>query len=152
MNSLGFKRCNVDQAMFYRRKGSTLLIVLIHVDDCTITGTSVTLILKFKVEIGELNWILGIKVKRIWENRTIHLSQKAYIESMLQCYGFNNLKPISLPMEASMTHIRSVSHYNSTDCRYVQYPLSGSHWIVNVRIAWNMSRYHLCCPNHLKIS
>ena len=85
--------------------------MLVHVDDCTIAGTSVSLILRFKAEIskyvnitdlGELNWILGIEIKCIWENRTIHLSQKSYIESMLRCYGFDDLKPVSLPMEASI--------------------------------------------------
>ena len=52
-------------------------MVLVHVDDCTIAGTSITLILKFKAEItkyvaitdlGELNWILGIEAKHIQEN------------------------------------------------------------------------------------
>ena len=111
MEKLGFKRCDVDQAMFYRRKGSTLIIVLVHVDDCTIAGTSIALILRFKIEIakfvaitdlGELHWILGIEVKRVRENRTIHLSQKSYIEFMLCRYGFNDLKPVSLPMEVSI--------------------------------------------------
>ena len=74
MEALGFKRCDVDQAVFYHRKGATLIIVLVHVDDCMITGTSITLILRFKIEIakyvtitdlGELHWIFGIKVKCI---------------------------------------------------------------------------------------
>ena len=90
--------------MFYHQKGSALIIVLVHVDDCTIAGTSITLILRFKIKIakfiaitdlGELNWILGIEVKHIRENKTIHLSQKSYIESMLQHYSFDDLKPVS---------------------------------------------------------
>ena len=113
MEALGFtgKRCDVDQAVFYRRKGSTLIIVLVHVDDCTIAGTSITLILRFKIEIakfvaisdlGELHWILGIEVKRVREARKIHLSQHSYIDSMLRRYGFEDLKPVSLPMETSI--------------------------------------------------
>ena len=111
MEVMGCKRCDVDQAVFYRRKGSTLIIVLVHVDDCTIAGTSIALILRFKIEIakfvaitdlGELHWILGIEVKRIRENQSIHLSQKSYIESMLRRYGFEDLKPVSLPMETSV--------------------------------------------------
>ena len=49
MEKMGFKRCNVDQAMFYRKQGMALIIVLVHVDDCTIAGTSITLILRFKI-------------------------------------------------------------------------------------------------------
>ena len=64
--------------MFYRRsedKG-TLIIVLVHIDDCTIVGKSKMLIGRFKTEIakyveitdlGDLHWILRIEVRRICE-------------------------------------------------------------------------------------
>jgi len=48
-----------------------LIIVLVHVDDCTIVGKSLLLINRFKVEIakyvditdmGDLHWILRIEV------------------------------------------------------------------------------------------
>ena len=73
MTALGFQRCNIDQAVFYQRKGTMLMIVLIHVDDCMVMGTSRDLIVKFKVEIakhiditdlGEIHWILGIEIIR----------------------------------------------------------------------------------------
>lgn len=92
MEGMGLKRCDVDQAVFYQHKASTLIIMLIHVDDCTIIATSITLIARFKIEItkhvaisdlGELHWILGIEVKHIREKHTIPLSQRSYIESML---------------------------------------------------------------------
>ena len=76
MEKMGFKRCDVDQAVFYRKQGTALIIVLVHVDDCTIACTSITLILRFKIKIakyvtitdlGELHCILGIKVKRVRE-------------------------------------------------------------------------------------
>ena len=127
MEALGFKRCGVDQAMFHCRKGSTLIIVLVHVDDFTIAGTSIFLILRFKIEIakfvkitnlGDLHWILGIEVKRIHENHTIHLSQKSYINSMLQQYGFEDLKPVSLPMETS---IRLTSAQSPTMTQEIAY-------------------------------
>jgi hypothetical protein len=122
MEALGFKRCEVDQAVFYRRKGSALIIVLVHVDDCTIAGTSISLILRFKIEIakfvtitdlGELHWILGIEIKRVREHQTIHLSQRSYIDSMLRRYGFDDLKPVSLPMETSI-HLTSAQSPSTT--------------------------------------
>lgn len=127
MEALGFKRSDVDQAMFYRRKGATLIVVLVHVDDCMIAGTSITLILRFKMEIakfvtitglGKLHWILGIEVKRIWERRTIHLSQHLYINSMLRRYGLQDLKPVSLPMETS---IRLTSAQSPTTTQEITY-------------------------------
>lgn len=52
MTKLGFLRCEVDQAVFYWRKRRMLIIVLVHVDDCTIVGTSCELVTRFKTEIS----------------------------------------------------------------------------------------------------
>jgi len=67
---LGFARCDVNQAMFFQREGNSFIIVLVHVDDCTIMAMSQPLIIRFKIQItdlGELHWILGIEVHRIHE-------------------------------------------------------------------------------------
>jgi hypothetical protein len=49
------------------------MIVLVHVDDCTIAATSIILIDRFKAEIskhveitdlGDLHWLLGIEIAR----------------------------------------------------------------------------------------
>jgi hypothetical protein len=36
---LAFSRCDVDQAVFFRRNGQGSMIVLVHVDDCTIAAS-----------------------------------------------------------------------------------------------------------------
>ncbi len=110
MEKLGFVRSKVDQAVFYRRDEGRkiLIIVLVHVNDCSIVASSQPLIGQFKIEIkkhvditdlGDLHWILGIKVQRIREERKFLLSQRSYIDSILWRYSFNNLKPISIPMD-----------------------------------------------------
>ena len=82
-----------------------------HVDDCSIVGKTKALIVRFKVEIakhveitdmGELHWILGIEVRRIRKERRILLSQKSYIDSILRRYGFEDLKPVSTPMDPNV--------------------------------------------------
>jgi hypothetical protein len=74
MEKLGFLRCEVDQAVFFRRGKEKLIIVLVHVDDCSIVATSLSLVTGFKTEIakhvditdlGSLHWILGVEVLRI---------------------------------------------------------------------------------------
>ena len=80
MTKLKFLRSEVDSAVFYRRDEllRLLIIVLVHVDNCSIAGHPKKLIQKFKLEIqkfvettdlGELHWILGIEVKRVRENK-----------------------------------------------------------------------------------
>ena len=85
-----------------------LMIVLVHVDDCSIAGRPKQLIQKFKIEIqkfvqitdlGDLHWILGIEVHRIREDKRIMLSQRSYINSILRRYGFDEAKPVSTPMD-----------------------------------------------------
>lgn len=50
MTKMGFLRCVGDQAMFYRRSEdvNVLIIMLVHVDNCTIMGKSKGLIECFK--------------------------------------------------------------------------------------------------------
>ncbi|PPQ83602.1 hypothetical protein CVT26_001384 [Gymnopilus dilepis] len=108
MEKLGFKRCEVDQAVFYRKREGMLMIVLVHVDDCTLVATTLPLITKFKIaiakhvgitDLGELHWILGIEVRRIRELRLLQISQRSYLESTFRRYGIDQLKPLSLPMD-----------------------------------------------------
>ena len=127
MTKLRLARCDIDQAVFFRRETRRSIIVLVHIDDCTIAATSIFLIKNFKSEIakhvkitdlGELHWLLGIKIKRNCENRTIHFSQCSYIEAILCCFNFQDLKPISTPME---THIKlSSSQSPATTAQFVQ--------------------------------
>ena len=124
MRLLGFLQCEVDQAVFYRRKGTSLIIVLVHVDDCTIVATSMHLIENFKAAIakhveisvlGELHWILGIEVRCERENKKIFLSQRAYLDSILCRYGLDELKPVSLPMETSIKLTSAQSPSNTEE-------------------------------------
>lgn len=111
LTKLLFSRCDVDQAVFYRHTNAATMIVLVHVDDCTIAATAPALVNQFKagiskhVEItdhGELHWLLGMEVKRDRENRTIHLSQRAYIDSIICHYNFDDLKPTSTLMQQGL--------------------------------------------------
>jgi hypothetical protein len=82
----------------------------VHVDDCTLAAKSVAEISELKNEIRrnveitdlrELHWLLGIKVTWNRDQRTISLSQHSYIDSIIHRFSFDNLKPISNPMEPS---------------------------------------------------
>ena len=90
---------------------SPLVIIVVHVDDCTITSSKQELIDELKTRIkefveitdmGELHWLLGIEVKRDQEAHTILLSQHSYIDSIVCCFGFEDLKPITTPMDPNV--------------------------------------------------
>ena len=108
--SLGFKQCSVDQAVYYKviQHKNHLIIVAVHVDDCTIAASTRRLIedliegLRKHVEVtdlGELHWMLGIEIQRDRAAGTIHLSQRAYINAILRRFHLSDAKPLSTPMD-----------------------------------------------------
>ena len=112
VNELGFTQCAVDQAVFLRRreKPGEHIIVVVHVDDCTIAARTMKEIVELKetirkhveiTDLGELHWLLGIEVMRNRDECTIALSQCTYVDSIIRRFNFQDLKPVSNPMEPS---------------------------------------------------
>ena len=65
---LGMKHCEVDQAVFYRVEGESVMIIISHVDDLMLVGSTMKEIRKMKAslhsrleisDLGEINWIIG---------------------------------------------------------------------------------------------
>ena len=54
-------------------------------------------------DLGEAEWILGMKVERQREQRTILLSQQSYIEKLLEEYGMSDCKPADTPEQVGVT-------------------------------------------------
>ena len=110
-DKLGFTQCDVDQAVFFSRSPpDKLIIIVVHVDDCTIASSSLDAIAQLKerlrmhveiTDLGELHWLLGIEVSRNRDARTLSLSQKSYFDSIIRRFNFEDLKPVSNPMEPS---------------------------------------------------
>jgi Reverse transcriptase (RNA-dependent DNA polymerase) len=126
VDNLHFTCCDVDQAVFIHNSKNELTIIAVHVDDCTLVASTITLIQNLKngihkfVEIsdlGELHWLLGIEIKRNREARTIHLSQRSYIDSILHQYNLKDAKPLSTPMETNIQHC-PVTLLSTRFCHY----------------------------------
>jgi hypothetical protein len=107
-----------DWGVFTAHIDNDLLILAAHVDDCTITGSSKELIQQFKSEItsrfritdlGPINWLLGMKVTRNREARTISLSQETFIEAIITKYNFVDAKPAAVPMDPSIQYTKDQS-------------------------------------------
>lgn len=110
LTELDFKRSEADHGLFFKEEDGHLVILAIHVDDCLMTGGSVELNAKVKrdlnakyklTDLGPANWLLGIRINRNLAERTVALSQHAYINSILTRFNFNDLKPSAIPMDPS---------------------------------------------------
>ena len=103
--------CQVDHAVFFHEAGNSLIIVVVHVDDLTVVTSSVVLMTEFKsklrkkleiTDLGEIHWLLGIKILRDRAARTISLAQTSYIDSIVKRYGLQDSKTVSIPMDPNV--------------------------------------------------
>ena len=54
-------------------------------------------------ELGEVEHILGIRIKKDMQQYTLHLSQEKYIEKVLDRFNVADAKPLGVPLQ---THVR----------------------------------------------
>ncbi len=108
--SFGFKVSIADEATFYKVDTDKFLVIAAATDDFTIVTNSRALSTKTKadlnrhfelVDLGDINWLLGVSVTRNLEDKTISLGQQAYVEQILDCFGLSNAHPDVTPMEPS---------------------------------------------------
>ena len=57
-----------------------------------------------RAELGPVQWLLGIKVTRNREARTISLSQEGYIASILERFSLQDAKAVDTPMLSSVSY------------------------------------------------
>ena len=101
-----FTRMEADHGVFVKKMGEDIIVLTVHVDDCIVTGYSQELIDKFIEELddhykltdtGPASWLSGIKISCDFTNKTLSLSQHAYINAIIMRYNFNDLKLLATP-------------------------------------------------------
>lgn len=105
LHQLGFSSSKANTSLFYYRKGDTTIFILVYVDDIIVissTSQAVEALLRdlrtdfaFK-DLGELNYFLGIEVKRARDG--IVLSQQKYASYIIKRVGTEHCKYLSTPM------------------------------------------------------
>jgi hypothetical protein len=111
MTDIGFRRLECDHSVFVYERDGVKVIVPVHVDDLVLASKSKEGIAKVKSELmerfklrdqGPTSFILGVRLERDREQRTIALSQPAYIDSILRAYGMQDCNPANVPMDPKM--------------------------------------------------
>ena len=114
MNKIRFSKSRSDVAVFYRYNGKGFVIIVMAVDDLTITVINDNIVCEinadlmkiFKMkDLGELHWLLNLKMEWNRTSKLISFSQKAYIDKMLKWFN----------LEDSKTHITSIYVYLKTN-------------------------------------
>ncbi|CAA7051267.1 unnamed protein product [Microthlaspi erraticum] len=103
----GFTNSLADPSLFILNRDSSLLYILVYVDDIVITGNNPRLLqhtldalaTRFSIKDPEdLNYFLGIEAFRT--SFGLHLTQRRYILDLLQRCKMSDAKPVQTPMAA----------------------------------------------------
>lgn len=106
MRKSGFLRSTADPCIYVRLKEGEKLMVAIYVDDGLIAGSSQTtvdsflelLTSEFKITVGSLDSFLGMQIER--HDSGFFLSQRAYVERILQRFDMIDCKSVKTPAES----------------------------------------------------
>lgn len=116
---MGWARLSTEWSVYYRRfENGKISIITTHVDDMNVLGSTRNEIQAVKgglrerfeiVELGDVEWIVGIRVRRDRPNRAIFLSQTSMIDNIIKTYGQTDANPVLTPLD----HNIKLSH---ADC------------------------------------
>ncbi|MCO5601485.1 hypothetical protein L7F22_055606 [Adiantum nelumboides] len=110
MQSQGYTRSQEDCCLYTRKANdSSLIILILYVDDMLIAGKSIDEINQLKKmlstqfsmkDLGAANLFLGMRIKRDKQRGILELSQEKYIQKFLQRFSMQGGKSLSTPMQA----------------------------------------------------
>ena len=111
LESLGWKPTTVDPCAYARRTTDGIEVVAVWVDDLLLFVSNNKLMSTMKLELkaifeitdlGEPAKIVGIEIERDRAKQTITISQKHYIEAILQKEGLTDAHPVAVPMDPNV--------------------------------------------------
>ena len=107
MSSHGFTRCQADHCCYFKKIDNNFIILLLYVDDMLVAGSNMQEIVNLKLklskqfemkDLGAAKQILGMRIKRDTNSRTLLLSQDKYINKVLSRFNMQNAKVVSTPL------------------------------------------------------
>lgn len=106
--SLGFTRSHADHSVFYKVEDGEIIIVAVYVDDKLILSRCTRAIERLKEalvkeydlsDLGEARWILGMEIIRDRDKRIIEISQRRYVEGILERFGMHEGRAVATPID-----------------------------------------------------
>lgn len=126
LEEIGFKAIGYEGSIFRLVKGDQQIILVIYVDDiqmvyhrdhqCLADEVKKLFNERFTItDAGSMTWHLGVHYVRDRENRTTFLSQKQYVETVLERFGYLNLNPVKTPAESDLKMCKAPDNELLTD-------------------------------------
>ena len=126
LSELGLKRTHSDNCVYVLHEASTIVYILLYVDDLLLISNDIGRLKSIKAELskrfdmkdlGEAQFMLGIQIHRDRPNRRISLSQSEYVRTILSRFNMGESKPASTPIPVGIKLLRDEPSTPSTDAR-----------------------------------
>jgi hypothetical protein len=101
-----------DHCVYLKLSNNNFIIVSLYVDDILIAGNSKEMIDTTKrwlssnfemKDMGEANYVLGVKIIRDRATKLLGLTQETYIKKMLERYHMQDSKPMDTNVDKSLS-------------------------------------------------
>ncbi|KAL0394937.1 UNVERIFIED_CONTAM: Retrovirus-related Pol polyprotein from transposon TNT 1-94 [Sesamum latifolium] len=110
ITSIGFTMVEEDHCVYVKRSEKNFMILSLYVDDILLTGNNMEMIVatqkwlssSFEMkDMGEAEYILGVKIHRDRSKKLLSLSQETYIKRIIERFCMHNANPVDTPMDKS---------------------------------------------------
>ena len=127
--SVGFQRVESDYGVYIKWNDQVHFIISVYVDDIILICNHLKELEQMKVklrqqwemtDLGELNFILGIRVQRDRTRHLIWLDQERYANDVLKRFNMSHSKPMNTPCEAGRALRRDMSPSTATERSMMQ--------------------------------
>jgi hypothetical protein len=107
IRNFGFKENVEDNCVYEKFKNEKFIFLILYVDDILLASSDVNLLQETKKflsskfdmkDLGEASFVLGIKIHRDRRKGVLRLSQKAYIEKVLQKFSMQKYSSSPAPI------------------------------------------------------
>ena len=108
----GFTMIEEDHCVYVKRSKGSFIILSLYVDDILLAGNDMEMIIATKgwlssnfemKDMGEADYILGVKILRDRSKKLLGLSQQTYIKKVLERFQMHNCKPIDTPVAKNVS-------------------------------------------------
>jgi len=105
-----FTMIEEDHCVYIKRSKGSFIILSLYVDDILLAGNDKDMIVSTKgwlssnfemKDMGEADYILGVKIFRDRSKKLLGLSQQTYIKKVFECFQMYDCKPIDNPITKS---------------------------------------------------
>ena len=116
LRTLNAVQCEIDPCLWKIKEGGNFLLIAIYVDDVVFATNSPPfrdeVVRKLKeafqvVDQGPLTWIFGTAIKQDLRKGIVQISQRLYIEDLVQKYSPEKIKGRAVPCTPDILHLAS---------------------------------------------